>query len=220
MRNSCSGIWHLSLHARTPVIIHILHSETLLPQGQLNHQIEDSDCLKVVPGKTQWTGFQHHGARYVLLVVENASAVKTMDFGVISTKYNKPLLANITSKDNFLHSALKASAETVSLCASDGFMDCPGRERAQWVGDSLLSAEVLADLFKDPELWRRLLLSLVSTSTPGEILRAVIPSAFVDRIPLYDFIAVLSAIRYVRDYENKIPLLAYSLFDRAYPSLL
>ncbi|MBT9147766.1 MAG: hypothetical protein DDT32_01531 [Syntrophomonadaceae bacterium] len=200
-----SGIWHLSLNTKAPATIHILHSETLLPHGELNHGIEDSDCIKVVPGKTQWRGFQQRGTRYALLVMENASGIEAINFGIISTAYNKQLSVNINSREPFLHSALKASKETVSLCLSDGLMDCPWRERAQWVGDSLLSAEVLADLFDDPEPWRRLLLSLVSTSTPGEILPAAIPSSFVDRIPLYDFVAVLSAIRYGGHYENKIP---------------
>ncbi|MDP8268623.1 MAG: hypothetical protein P9L97_07850 [Candidatus Tenebribacter davisii] len=200
-----SGIWYLEITAKTSATIHILHGERLFPEENLNHGIADSDCVKIVPGKTQWTGFQQRGTRYVVLVVENASGVDAINFGVISTAYNKPVSADINCRDRFLHSALKACAETVSLCSSDGFMDCPWRERCQWTGDSLLSAEVLADLFNDPEPWRRLLLSIVSASNPGEILPAVIPGAHIDRIPFYDFMAVLSAGRYTEHYEGKIP---------------
>ena len=164
LRRVCGRRQHL--HKRQPATVHILYGEEMLDGGALDHPVENGDRVDVVFGKTCWTSFQPRGARYVVLVVENASGVEWLDFGVMDIAYNKPIAGCICSGDAFLDSALRASAKTLALCLSDSFLDCAGRERNQWVGDALLSAQVVADLFEDNEPWRRLLRSIASVSVP------------------------------------------------------
>lgn len=56
-------------------------------------------------------------------------------------QYRNPTLFNrrYRGSDPVAAQVLDAAAQTLSLCATDAFMDCPSRERAAWLGDSYIT---------------------------------------------------------------------------------
>jgi hypothetical protein len=58
----------------------------------------------------------------------------------IETGYDCDITADFHSSDKLLNILVKKAARTLYVCMRDNFMDCPDRERGQWVGD--LSVQV------------------------------------------------------------------------------
>ena len=54
--------------------------------------------------------------------------------------------------DALLQKIWEVGRYTTELCMDDGFMDCPWRERGQWLGDARVEALVAAYAFGDTRL--------------------------------------------------------------------
>ena len=197
-----SGLWHFTAKSPKPVRLNFLHSEHLINDGVLKHEIVDSNMVDIPSGETTWTSFQQNAGRYVLIIIEGIQGNLKLNFSIRSTMYNPDKLLAPAIKDRFLKKALASCIETVPRCMSDGFIDS-SRERAQWIGDSLLIAEVAADVFDYPEAWRRLLVNIIESSIPDKMLKAAIPGDMLDKIPLYDLFTVISAVRYAERYASE-----------------
>ena len=63
-----------------------------------------------------------------------------------------------------------------NLCMDDGFMDCPWRERGQWLGDARVEALVAAYAFGDTALARKALLQYPQSQEESGWFRGVFPS--------------------------------------------
>lgn len=53
----------------------------------------------------------------------------------VETGYDCDIIAQPPSSDRLLHSLITKAARTLYVCMRDNFMDCPDRERGQWIGD-------------------------------------------------------------------------------------
>jgi alpha-L-rhamnosidase len=60
------------------------------------------------------------------------------------TGYNATIEGNFSSSDPFLNKLWEKAARTLYVCMRDNYMDCPDRERAQWLGDAVHQAQEAA----------------------------------------------------------------------------
>jgi len=112
---------------------------------------------RLAPVGQQWfNSFVPCGARLVHLVVRgNSQPVKLQGVFIREATYPTIVRGSFLSSDPLLNRVWEDGHRTVTLCMDDAYMDCPTRERAQWVGDVLMEAAVAAYVFGDNRLTRR-----------------------------------------------------------------
>ena len=81
------------------------------------------------------------GLRYLLIVFRNAAGpIRLHAVRVASRTYGAPVAATFRGCDPFLTELWQACGNTVRLCSSDTFMDCPWREQAFWICDQAMTS--------------------------------------------------------------------------------
>ena len=76
------------------------------------------------------------GFRYIQLVFRNfTKPIRIYRVRIINRIYSQETEATFSCYDPFLAKLWKACANTIRLCSSDTFMDCPWREQAFWLND-------------------------------------------------------------------------------------
>jgi len=69
------------------------------------------------------------------LIIVPDKPVKLLGLGYIETGYDTDIVGYFNSGLPLLDILVKKSARTLYVCMRDNLMDCPDRERGQWVGD-------------------------------------------------------------------------------------
>ena len=78
--------------------------------------------------------FDPIGFRYATAVVRGLGEVERLE--AVERRYPTAGAASFACDDERLARIWRVGARTLELCATDAFIDCPGREQNAWVGDS------------------------------------------------------------------------------------
>ena len=97
--------------------------------------------------------FDPVGLRYLTAVLRGPGELASAH--VVERRYPTIDPGEFTCSDPVLNRIWAAGARTVELCATDAFVDCPGREQQAWVGDSYLHTLVALVSNGDWRLVRR-----------------------------------------------------------------
>ena len=62
-------------------------------------------------------------------------SVKILELGYRKSEYDTDLTGILQTDNQMLNTLLQKCARTLKFCMRDNFMDCPDRERGQWIGD-------------------------------------------------------------------------------------
>jgi alpha-L-rhamnosidase len=91
------------------------------------------------PGRQRFDGFAWRSVRYLQLAVRDApEGISVHALGVVPTGYDARRRGSFACSDLMLTRLWEAGARTITLCMQDGWIDCPGREQRQWLGDALV----------------------------------------------------------------------------------
>jgi len=89
-------------------------------------------------------------------------------------------------------------------CALDGMVDCPWREQAIWVGDSAITAGIVAEMCNDPLPLRRMLqLASQGTTEDGLIPGVVVNDSESTVVLAYSFAWVEGLSKYLKLTDEK-----------------
>ncbi len=69
------------------------------------------------------------------LVFEVSSPVTFTEFSYRESGYNCDIVGSFACDCDIINKAVKKAMRTLYVCMRDNFMDCPDRERGQWIGD-------------------------------------------------------------------------------------
>ena len=69
------------------------------------------------------------------LIIRCSGNIKDLKIGWRETSYNTDIVGSFTCSDPILNRLIEKAARTLVVCMRDNFMDCPDRERGQWIGD-------------------------------------------------------------------------------------
>jgi len=202
-----SGLFQVRAKCSSEMTIDILFGDALFRDAGdsqvegLHARWEDCCALEVPCGETMWTRFHGQSMQYAMLVVSPASCLEEIEFSLRSTALPLSEPQRLKEDKSLLGQGMRVARRTLEIGYSDGFFDCPTRERAQWIGDAVLNGQVIADLFDEVAPLRRLIHSLASESRDGELLKSVVPSAFVDRVPIFDMLVMEKTVWYAERYE-------------------
>ena len=69
------------------------------------------------------------------LLIRCEGKVDRLEVGYRETGYNTDIVGRFTCSDPIINRLVEKAARTLVVCMRDNFMDCPDRERGQWIGD-------------------------------------------------------------------------------------
>lgn len=150
----------IELEARGGEIIEVAAAETVLGEyrpaqhgtarvGRASHL----DCAQLFrytarPGLQRFEKFEWTGLKYLQVVVRNAPlGIGLRRIGSIETHYPVVNEGAFECSDELLTRLWQVGRYTALQCTHDGWEDCPGREKRQWLGDGAVHYLVDAAAF-------------------------------------------------------------------------
>lgn len=156
------------------------------------------------PGRQRFDKFNATAVRAMQLVVRNAPhGLRIRRIGSVATHFPARQQGAFDCSDPFLRSLWETSRYTVLQCMHDSWIDCPGREARQWVGDAFVQFDVAAlafgaDVFP---LQRQFLRHAAEGQRADGLIRMFAPgdiAADALTIPDFTLLWVIAADRYYR----------------------
>lgn len=86
-------------------------------------------------GKQRFMAGDSYGHRYLKLTADSGTIV-LHGLKVVERLYPYERTASFESNDPFMNELWKRAVHTLAMNCEDGYLDCPLRERAEWMGDA------------------------------------------------------------------------------------
>lgn len=120
--------------------------------------IRGSTVLRYVAraGKQTFTARERAGFRY-LQVTARGMPVTLTSVKALRVRYGVPMAGEFECNDPLLNEIWEAGKRTLACCLLDAFVDGPGREQRQYLGDARVQARVARAVLGDERLARRAL---------------------------------------------------------------
>ena len=154
-----SGFIALSLKCEAPLQLFVTFDELLDEQGDVNFlRFECVNSIKweLEAGEYHLESFECYSLRYAKVFVVGG-ACELRSFAVREYSNDEVWKAQFSCSNRDLNFLFEAARETFRQNATDLFMDCPSRERAGWLCDSLFTSRVALDLIGDTQMERAFL---------------------------------------------------------------
>jgi len=154
------------------------------------------------PGRQYFEAFNRTSIRAMQLVVRNAPrGIRLLNVGTVATHYPARVEASFTCSDATLTRLWNTAQHTVLQCMHDAWVDCPGREGRQWVGDAVVQFDVAACAFGPSvyPLQRQFLRQVAESQRQDGLVRMFAPGdTTADSLVIPDFtlLWVIGAARY------------------------
>jgi hypothetical protein len=88
------------------------------------------------PGAQIFEAFEWGAARWLQVTIRNAPAgLEIRRLGMNRTGYPADPVGAFACSDPMLNQLWEICRDTLALCMHDAWIDCPGREQRQWIGD-------------------------------------------------------------------------------------
>lgn len=167
-------------------VISVRHGEELAKTGRVRHAMR-ANCkyeedVTLADGKNTVEFYDYRAFRYVEIV--NAPEEPEVWVLVRHHRFNDDA-AVLTSEDEDLVAIWNLCKQGVKMGSQGGFLDCPSREKGQYLGDAVITARSHLWLTGDPSLTRKAIhdFALSRMIDPG--IMAVAPGSFMQEIAEY-----------------------------------
>ena len=135
-----------------------LDGQWILSDSSTYCEMRMTDSFILAPGENRAEPFTPRGGRFLLLGwVGPIESGLSLEIKFRSWHYPITVTKDIAPKDFLLQQIAAMCWRSIESCALDGMVDCPWREQAAWVGDSAITAGIVAELCDEPRLLRRML---------------------------------------------------------------
>lgn len=183
-----TGYFSCAAYGGSGVTVRIRHGEELAPDGRVLTMRCNCDYAETwtlsgrAPERLEYTDYK--AFRYVEVLP--AAGVRLEDFSVLSRHY--PIgecAANFKCEDPLLQGMWDICARALTVSSQSGFLDCPSREKGQYLGDMTVTAHAHLYHSGDARLYRKGLLDFADSAFICPGLMAVAPAALMQEIADY-----------------------------------
>ncbi len=170
------------------------------------------ECLTMSGGLDRVDFFEYKAFRYLTLMGENvASAVDPAEIALLArhAAYENRGARLITATP-LLQDIWDLCEHTAHYATQEGFLDCPTREKGQYLGDFTVSGLAHLYLSADPAMYRKTLFDFANSAEICPGLMAVAPGSLMQEIADFSLqypLQVLNYYRYTGDRETALALL-------------
>jgi hypothetical protein len=172
----------LDISAPSGTIIDIAQDEAML-DGRFGDYRSNNDTYNMVDryicrdGRHKVGNLLHErGFRMLQIVIRNFSEPVTLHgLRVIDRRYDFPAPARFSCSDSTLNKIWKVAINTMQVCCTDVFTDCPWREHAFWLNDNIVDNKIAMQLFGDYRINRRAFRLAFSDLVENGLLSGLVP---------------------------------------------
>lgn len=144
---------------------------------------EYEDKLILSGKEDDYPQFDYKAFRYAEIIAPES--VEIISVGATVRHYPFNRVNDYKTDNEKLKSVLRLCRNTVKYGVQEGFIDCPTREKGQYLGDATVTARAQVALTGDTELMKKTILDFCETSKVCKGIMAVSGSSFMQEIADY-----------------------------------
>lgn len=180
-----TGTFYMKAQGHAGSEVTILFGEELESEERVRNDMrcncfyEDKWILE--EGENELEQFEYKCFRYVQLITD--SEAKMSDFRVDYRHY--PFdedFCKFHSENELINGIWEICKNAVRNCAQEAFLDCPHREKGQYLGDLTVTAHAFYYLTGDTALFRKALTDFANSTVVCKGMMAVAPGSFMQEI--------------------------------------
>ena len=134
------------------------------------------------------------------IVYSFSESVKVLFLGYRNSGYDTDIIGLFTCDDELLNTLVQKSANTLYVCMRDNFMDCPDRERGQWIGDvSVQMPQIFYLMDSNSQKLAKKAISDFIHLRKGDVLVGNVPGADFSELPAQSLNAI-SEMGFIAEY--------------------
>ncbi len=201
--------------------VDIGYSERIEADGTVNPNhwggcdVHYADRLIMRPGFQRYQPLDHRAFRYVRLDFYDCPEPVEILVEMTVSGYPVEHKGEFQCSDALLQRIWEVGRYTTELCMDDGFMDCPWRERGQWLGDVRVEGLVAVYAFGDSALARKALLQYPQSQDDSGWFRGIYPAdpPFDPILPTFCFLWPVALWEYFLHSNDR------TLLESVWPNL-
>jgi len=171
----------------------VIYTDRYIVNGGPGDHVNSYRCHKLEyickKGLNKFTSTRYLYGEKVKIMLD--STVKNLNIGYIETGYDTDIVGYFYSGNSFLDALVKKSARTLYVCMRDNLMDCPDRERGQWIGDASVQVPQVFFLLGKPaqKLVRKCIMDFINLRK-GDVLVGNVPGVNFCELPAQSLCAI------------------------------
>lgn len=169
------------------------------------------------PGYSEFESPNWLFGEIVYYFCDNEEAVITFTFK--ETGYDCEITGYFKSSNEIINTLMEKAARTLYVCMRDNYMDCPDRERGQWIGDvSIQVPQSFYFLDRNADLLTRKAINDFINLRKGKVLCGNVPGIYAGELPgqslnaISDIGMIMQYYRYSGD-ESILSLSYHAIVD-------
>ena len=182
-----TGTLRLSAKGKAGSVVTIRSGEELLDdklksvryEMRCNCVYEEKWTLKA--GCSTYEGYDYKGFRYVEFLFDEETEIKTVKAVVRHYPFDDSF-CTYRGKDEKLKAIFDLCKYTVKLGTQENYIDCPTREKGQYLGDAIITARAQVHLTGKTDMLRKCIAQFAETARVCPGLLAVAPGAYMQEI--------------------------------------
>ena len=164
-------------------------------------------------GEQEYSGYNYIFGESILFTM--GEGVEVIELGYRESGYDCDIRDLPKTEDALLNRLLEKCARTLKVCMRENFMDCPDRERGQWIGDvSVQSPQVFLCLSESAQLLLKKAIFDFIRLRKGDVLVGNVPGDNYSELPAQSLNAIgesgMIATYYANTKDKEILQLAYA----------
>ncbi len=190
-------------------VIRILYGEELETENKVRDHLrcncDYEDTWTLAEGENELEQFEYKCFRYVQLTAD--PAIEMRDFICEYRHYPfDDTYFKETWKEPLLNDIVKICKTAVKNCSQEAFLDCPHREKGQYLGDLTVTAHALYYLTGDTRLFKKALMDFANSTRICKGMMAVAPGSFMQEIADFSLLYSYQLLLYYRLSKDKAML--------------
>lgn len=187
--------------------ISIYYGEELLTPDQVRSNMrcncDYEDKLILTDGLNDFEPFDYKCFRYVQLTTKSNAGLS--DFKVDYRHYPfGPSINPCPSQDALIQQIWGICSNAVKNCCQEAFLDCPHREKGQYLGDLTITAHSLYYLTGDTKLFKKALLDFAHSTVICKGMMAVAPGSFMQEIADFSLLFPYQLLLYYKMTKDTV----------------
>lgn len=201
-----TGTFYMKAVGRAGEEVDILFGEELESEIKVRYDMRCNcvyqDKLILAEGENELEQYEYKCFRYVQL--RTKSNIKMEEFQVDYRHY--PFdedYCQFHSKEELVNRIFEICKNAVENCAQEAFLDCPHREKGQYLGDLTVTAHAHLYLTGDSSLLKKALQDFTNSTKICEGMMAVAPGSFMQEIADFSLLFPYQVLLYYEFTKDK-----------------
>ena len=154
-------------------------------------------------GEDEFLFFDYKTFRYAEIIADtDCIDVNSINMHVRHHRFDRSGFA-ISSSNKLIEDIWEICAQALAIGVQEGYLDCPSREKGQYLGDFAVSGLAHMYLTGDWQMYRKTLMDFAISCSVCEGMMAVAPGSFMQEIADFSLIYPLEVLNYFKYTNDK-----------------